>query len=285
MLKYIFLSLLIIAGIPAFSQQQDSLFAVRKGESWAIRYTLRQGETMPMLAHRFKVSEAALERANEPDYRKHMPAGTVVYVPVVLENYFVTKQPLDITNIKELYYHVVAKDDIGLISTTAGITKNEMREWNSLRGNTLKEGQVLFIGWVKMVAYDSTSPNNELSYVEAGRGISDTVKTPVPGALDSVYRSQTSNGSDVLTEKGTAVFFEKAGKSNIYYAFHNTTKRGTVIKVFNPGTNKTIYVKVLGPIPDTRLYAGSIIGITSAAKEALGITDSKAWCELSYTAN
>ena len=57
------------------------------------------------------------------------------------------------------------------------------------------------------------------------------------------------------------------------------------MKVFNPGTNKTIYVKILGPVPDTKLYANSIIGICDAAKEALGITDNKAWVELSYPAN
>jgi hypothetical protein len=58
-----------------------------------------------------------------------------------------------------------------------------------------------------------------------------------------------------------------------------------VIKVTNPGTGKSIFVKVLGPIPDTKQYAGSIIGIATAAKEALGVTDTKAWCELSYSPN
>jgi hypothetical protein len=58
-----------------------------------------------------------------------------------------------------------------------------------------------------------------------------------------------------------------------------------VVKVFNPGSGKTIYVKVLGPLPDTKLYANSIIGISSGAKEALGVTDNRTWCELSYAAN
>ena len=286
MLKYIIGLLLFTSAATAIAQQNDSLFAMRKGENWALKYTLKPGETLPMLAHRFKLSVTTLEHANDFDFQNKLLTGSIVYIPIASENYFVTKQPLDITNIQELYYRVTPKDDIGLIGTTAGVPKTEIRAWNNLKGNTLKEGQVLFIGWVKMIASDTSSPNNYLSYPVAEKQETlDTTKVHVLGGLDTLYNSQTSNGLNVLTEKGTAVFFEKTGKSNVYYAFHNTTKRGTVIRVFNPGTNKTIFVKVLGPIPDTKLYSGSIIGITSAAKEALGITDNKAWCELSYTAN
>jgi len=286
MFKYIVILSFLLSGIQATAQQDDSLFAIRKGGSWAIKYTLKKSESLPMLAHRFRITEDVLDHANEFDFKNKLITGSTIYIPVTIDNYFVTKQPLDITNIKELYYRVMPKDDIGVVSTTSGITKTEMREWNNLHGNTLKEGQVLFIGWLKMVSYDSVNPNNALSYPVAKKVIvADTAKALVLGGLDTVYNSQTSNGTNVLTEKGTAVFFDKPGKNNIYYAFHNTTKRGTVIKVFNPGTNKTIYVKVLGPIPGTKLYSGSIIGICSAAKEALGITDNKAWCELSYTTN
>jgi hypothetical protein len=113
----------------------------------------------------------------------------------------------------------------------------------------------------------------------------DTAKIKVPGGLDSIYNRQTNNGMNVLTEKGTAVFFDKGGKNNVYYAFHTATPSGTIIKVTNPGTGKTIYVKVLGKIPDTKLYSNSIIGISTSAREALGVTDSKAWVEISYPAN
>ena len=61
--------------------------------------------------------------------------------------------------------------------------------------------------------------------------------------------------------------------------------RGTVIKITNPGSGKTIYVKVLDKIPDTKLYTNSIIGISNSAREALGVTDSKAWVEISYPVN
>jgi len=161
-----------------------------------------------------------------------------------------------------------------------------MRKFNNLKGNTIVPGEVLFIGWVKMMDPDSNDPTVESAYPSFKKtGMADTAKAPVPGGLDTIFDSQTNHGLNVLTEKGTAVFFEKTGKNSAYVAFHNTTPRGTIIRVFNPGTGKTIYAKVLGPLPNTKLYSNCIIGINDAAKEALGVTETKSWCELSYSTN
>ncbi len=284
MFKYLFLLLCACAGFTTMAQTNDSLFATHKGPSLTIKYTVKFGETLHMLAYRFNVSDGVIENANEPDILKKFTAGAVVSIPVTKENFYTTKQSF--SNVQELYYHVVTKDDIGLISTYAGVTKSQMRLWNNLHGNTLTEGQVLFIGWVKMISLDTSNPATQAAYpIYKKRPGRDSVKARIPGNLDSVFNSQTNNGANVITEKGTAVFFDKPGKNNTFYAFHNTSPRGSVIRVYNPSTGKTIYVKVLGTIPDTKLYSGSIIGICNTAKEALGVTDNKAWCELSYSPN
>jgi hypothetical protein len=289
MLKYLSIFLLCVLGFGAIAQDADSILAVRRGTRWAVKYEMKKGETLHMLAHRFYINEKDIEFDPDFDKTKKLVPGTIIYIPVIGQNYSLSKPSiLDSRDMHELYYHVGAHDDIGIISTYAGVTKSTMRMWNNLHGNTLAEGQVLFIGWLKMIGRDTTeNPLRESAYAETRKSsaVVDTSKQRIPGGLDTVYNRQTSNGLNVLTEKGTAVFFEKAGKLGSYQAFHNGTPRGTIIKVFNPGTGKTIYVKVLGAVPDTKLYANSIIGICDAAKEALGITDSKAWVELSYPVN
>ncbi len=272
------------------AQEADTLFAVRRGTKWAIKYEFKKGENLPMLAQRFYVNEKDFEFQPDFDKNKKIMPGTIIFIPVESRNYSLSKPGvLDTKDMHELYYHVGPKDDIGLIATYAGVTKSTMRMWNNLHGNTLNEDQVLFIGWLKMIGRDTVdNPLRASAYPAVPRKSSagaDTSKMRNIGGLDTVYNRQTNNGQNVLTEKGTAVFFEKGGKVSAYLAFHNTTPRGTIIKVFNPGTGKTIYAKVLGPVPDTKLYSNSIIGICDAAKEALGITDSKAWVELSYPAN
>lgn len=271
----------------AGAQSSDSLFVVRKGSNWAIQYTVKPWETVHMLAQRFYLTDRALENANEYGPGKKLTPGAIIEIPVIADNYFRVKQSIDNSSQRELYYHVGPKDDIGILSTYAGVTKTEMRRWNNLKGNTLNVNEVLFVGWIKVMAYDTLDPISLSAYPAAKKVTrADTVKQPkVLGGLDTVYNRQTNNGMNVLTEKGTAVFFEKAGKNNVYFAFYTAAPRGSIIKVSNPGNGKSIYVKVLGPLPDTKQYANSIIGICSAAKEALGVTDTKAWCELSYAAN
>lgn len=286
MLRYLFGILFFLIGLSGFAQETDSLFAVKKGSRWAIKYTIKPRESAHMIAKRFFISEATLAAANDATIIRNFFPGDVIYVPIIKDNYLLSKPSLSTSDIHDLYYHVSAKDDIGTISTYAGITKADLRSWNYLKGNTLTVDQVLFIGWVKMMDKDTTNPETLAAYpAPPKKKVIDTVKVPVPGGLDTIYNRQTNNGLNVLTEKGSAVFFEKAGKNTVFYAFHNETPRGSIIKVYNPGTGKTTYVKVLGPIPDTKLYANCIIGICDAAKEALGITDNKAWVELSYAAN
>ncbi len=240
---------------------------------------------MPMLARRYYVSEGAIAYANEVEQMKKLVPGTAINIPISKDNFATSKTPLETYH--ELYYHVAGpKDNIGLLSTYSGVTKEEMRVWNNLHGYTLATGQALFIGWVKMVEKDTSSPVYTQAYPAIKRPATDSVKAmPIPGGLDTIYNRQTNGGMSVLTEKGTAVFFEKAGKNNIYYAFHNATQRGSIIKIYNPGTGKTVYAKVLDKVPDTKQYANSIIGISNFAKEALGVTDSKAWVEISYSTN
>ncbi len=120
----------------------------------------------------------------------------------------------------------------------------------------------------------------------------DTVWNDTLGMYGKVYMQQTAGERYVIEEKGSAVFFETPNKvksrygndakNTLIYAFHNLAKRGTIIKVYNPGTDKYVFVKVMGPLPETKQYYNSLIGIGDDAKEILGIIEDKAWVELKY---
>lgn len=279
----------IIASFSVHAQEADSLFAVKKDGDLSIKYVAKAHETARMLAIRFYVEEGRMEYYNTENTMRKLTEGTVVYIPVVKQNYMITKPPpLSSKNIQNLYYKVGPKDDLNIIGNYCGVPKAQLRLWNDLKGWSLQPGQALFIGWIRMMDKDSTNTASFAAYPEPVKPApaKDTAGIiPVPGGLDTVYNTQTNNGLNVLTEKGTAAFFEKPGHSNLYYAFHNEVSRGAIIKVFNPGTGKSVYVKVLGPLPDTKLYANCIIGISDNAKEALGAVDSRLWCELSYAAD
>lgn len=290
MMRYILFIITFFPCISLFAQEEDSLYVVKKDGNWEIKYSVKAHETARMLGKRFLVPEGQLEYANDEGSMKKLTEGSTIYIPVLKENFYVIKpRGFASKNIIPLYYKANSRDEIAVLATYSAVTKIEFRDWNNLKGNTLKNGQVLFIGWVKMIVKDTADAASLLAYPMPKKPVVvDTVaiNAPVPGGLDTIYNRQTNNGLNVLMEKGTAVFFEKQGKSNLNYAFHNEAARGSIIKVYNPGSGKSTYVKVLGPLPDTKLYAGSIIGISNGAKEDLGIVnDNKAWCELSYAAD
>jgi LysM repeat protein len=281
------LILLAIISFSATAQEVDTTFAIRKGAGLAISHISKPGESVEMLANRYFSKQDKIEAASMVDGKKKLQSGTTLTIPLSKENFSPTREAVGVQHQEEIYYRVKEKDNIGLISLLVGIQKKDLILWNSLHGNSLQEGQPLFIGWVKVVAKDSLSLKDGIAYpskkIRASHAV-DTSKHAF-GELDSAYNVQTRNGTNTISEKGTAAFFEKAGNNKVYYAFHNTSNRGTIIKVTDPGTSRTVYVKVLGPIPDTKTNANSIIVISNGAKEALGITDTKGWVELSYSPN
>jgi hypothetical protein len=111
------------------------------------------------------------------------------------------------------------------------------------------------------------------------QGNTDSVVSP----FETLYLEQTNNEVNAATEKGTVAFFNSGNKENkVFYAFHNDLQRGVIIKVHNPGTDKTIYAKVIGALPATKQYYNCMMALSGNAKEELGVHDNKAWCEISH---
>ena len=111
-------------------------------------------------------------------------------------------------------------------------------------------------------------------------------RTPsVPdGGFEQQYQQQTNNGRNAVSEKGPGSWFKSNAVigSGKYYALHNTAPRGTIVKVTNPLTGRSIYAKVLDAIPQLKANANLIIKLSDAAQDALGINESRFYCELSY---
>ena len=104
------------------------------------------------------------------------------------------------------------------------------------------------------------------------------------GGFEQVYQQQTNNGKSVVTEKGPGTWFRSNAVvgSGKYYALHNSAPRGTIVKVTNPLTGRSIYAKVLDAIPQLKANANLIIKLSDAAQDALGINEARFYCELSY---
>ena len=102
------------------------------------------------------------------------------------------------------------------------------------------------------------------------------------GFFKKLYDDQAGKKSPV-SGSGTAGTFKSTSgwQDGKYYCFNNDAPPGSVIKITDNVTNKSVYAKVLDAIPDIKQNTGLTIIISNAAAEELGSGD-KFDCALSY---
>ncbi|HSQ44940.1 MAG TPA: LysM peptidoglycan-binding domain-containing protein [Ginsengibacter sp.] len=102
------------------------------------------------------------------------------------------------------------------------------------------------------------------------------------GFFKKLYDDQAGKKSPVSASGTAGTFKSTSGwQDGKYYCFNNDAPPGSVIKITDNATNKSVYAKVLDAIPDIKQNTGLTIIISNAAAEELGSGD-KFDCALSY---
>lgn len=143
-------------------------------------------------------------------------------------------------------------------------------------------------GTVNEIASENTTPVKTES-----PAVSKTVES---GELPAVYSNPGTSRTSVIekdpqsgtelekiTEVGVAAWMSESDlNQSKFYALHRTAPVGTIIKLTNRMNNNSVFVKVVGTLPDTGDNNGYIIKITQAAAQRIGALDQKFTAELSY---
>ncbi|HXB06905.1 MAG TPA: LysM peptidoglycan-binding domain-containing protein [Puia sp.] len=96
------------------------------------------------------------------------------------------------------------------------------------------------------------------------------------------FRSEFSDGGKSVS--GPAGIFKSTSgwQDGKYYALINTVPVGTIVKISDPATGKSIYAKVLGQLPDMKESAGLTIRVSEAAAAELGEKEAKFGVGVNY---
>ncbi len=89
------------------------------------------------------------------------------------------------------------------------------------------------------------------------------------------FEQQTKQQPVAKDETVTAGIFKTASgwTDAKYYLLIDGVQTGTIVKITNPSTNKTVFAKVLGQMEGINLNKGLNIRISNAAASNLGVTD------------
>src|SRR6185312_5446937 len=103
------------------------------------------------------------------------------------------------------------------------------------------------------------------------------------GYFKNLYNRQTANKSLVDKNGDAGVFKSTSGwQDGKYYCFNNNAGAGTVLKITNSATGKSVYAKVLDVIPDIKQNEGLSVILSNAAAEELGAGENNFSCVLSF---
>jgi len=144
-------------------------------------------------------------------------------------------------------------------------------ERNNLTSFTLSLGQVLQLGWMSKDGIPETN--------RKFRG------HPIWKKNDAMRRKYNQN-REVKREymqRGVAFWQKQRKKDSKLYALHRSAPINSVIAVTNPMKKRTVYVKVIGRMPES-VYEDNIkVVVSSTAAKMLGAKDAKFYVQVRYT--
>ena len=304
-----FLNLLILFALILSSSAyaQDTLWVKRMEGKTYVVHIVHSGEDIFLLAKKYSVPPAALADANNLNYQTGLEKGSKIWVPVDNYNFIRVESVL---KSKPIYYKTTNSDKLNDVSRLTNVSQSTIQRWNHLSMPDIKAGQILQIGWI---AFDSTqvpfAAKNKTEVIPAiskatvkvntlnnvsnktsaqnnsGKQTNtvDTTKPAPQNAYEELYNEQVT-GQPSNTENGAAVFYPLKIKTaeGVYYAFHNTAAKGTIIKVTNPANGNIIYAKVIGTIPNLPDYNNSIIALSTNAAKGLMAKERRMFCKIEF---
>lgn len=103
------------------------------------------------------------------------------------------------------------------------------------------------------------------------------------GFFRNDFERQSTKEQTSRVEGSAAIFKSTSGwKDGKYYCFNNEAVPGTIVRITNRSTGRTIYAKVLDTIPEIRRNEGLSLVLSNSATDALGITESHFECSINY---
>jgi LysM repeat protein len=180
-------------------------------------------------------------------------------------------------------WHVVGtKETLYGISKAYEISLNDLKRWNHLTSNYVQAGDTLVLSEAMEAPIDRTRQVNQFGAAE-----STTTATPSAPPEYPTEEKKVVKSKDVapVKENGMAAVIDGDSDTKKYLALHRTASVGTIMRIRNEMTNLSVFVRVVGKLPDTGTNNNILLRLSKAAQEALGALDSKFRVELSYVPN
>lgn len=186
-------------------------------------------------------------------------------------------------------YVVNPKETLYAVAKKFGMTVDEVKELNELKSDGLAVGKVLK---VRSVSNPNVNKNVETIRVQVSDRVPANAQVTtndqqsddtVNSANNHLKHPSTRYGLYETTERGVALCISDENlDGSKMLALHRSAPIGTVIKITNPMTQKSTFVKVVGKFTESEFTKNVTIVLTKAVADLVGALDKKFQVNLMY---
>lgn len=293
--NYLIIALLLI--VESAWSQTDSLGIERQGDQVFVVHKVLAQQTLYSLSRRYKTTVSEINKAN-PVLADGLQVGQTLKIPY--GGKIISPDSEVRAEVETITHRVKAGETLFSIARKYDVQVSEIKSWNDLSSNAINLNQALEIRRKVLVPVEkeeveaaaeqmSTTPKRVSTpdSVLVAKDPFEEKATPNTTEKDSVQQepevtSYPGTPFEPIEIEGLAQVIEESEPSNKFFALHKTAKVGTVIKVKNLMNDLTVYVRVIGSIPETSENQDIIIKLNQRAYDHLKAVDKRFRVQLNY---
>jgi LysM repeat protein len=265
----------------------DSLGLKKENNKTFLLFKVGPKQSLFSILKRYNLSLTEFKSANT-EIEIPVKTGEIVYIPL---HYLEESNPAPkvveekvIEAPKEAEIHIVApKQGLLSVANMHKVTMAELRKWNNLTSDRLQEGQRLIVsdpaGSTSTIAVDKSNLLPAKAAVTAAPATA-AAATQTPTEATAPVKEKGPEDIKKKIETGIAELIDVPDNSGKFLALHRTAPIGTLVLVKNLTNNQSIWVKVIGRLPNGD--AKVIIKLSPKAFEKLNAVDKRVRAEISY---
>ncbi|MFY0674368.1 MAG: LysM peptidoglycan-binding domain-containing protein [Bacteroidia bacterium] len=289
-LKSIGIIAFLLLSVSAMALTDSTGLKIMSNNKVFIVHQVEKGQGLYSISKRYKVSVPDIEVYNPDVKTAGIKVDQYIFIPTNIAKADAEKLIADADKKKKakengtigpknkddnvVWYTVKAGETLFSISRLdqCKFTIDEIKRWNSLKTNSLSEGQKIIIAF-----RDKVKVKDDPVTV-------DEIKDVVAGGEGEERKGDTTQviWSDVTTT-GLATYIPDPpsgeGKS---LALYNNVEIGSIVRIENLANNKATYAKVIGPLAGNE-KKDVVIVLTESASKRLDVSDKIFRVEIVYS--
>lgn len=263
----------------------------------------------------YNVAPKELAAYNKMSVDKGLTIGQLLLIPLSNQNFLQADGNTEDMALIPVYHTVRPHETLFRLSTNYNkVSIESLKKWNHLTSNAISSGVPLIIGFLKVDKDQSSLSSNAINVIDTTPVVVVTMDQPKPkappekeevmedttkieevvvekkptidfngGTFKALFEEQNKSGNTVKDYGIAGIFKSTSGwQDGKYYCFSNDAPSGSILKITDNATGKSVYAKVLDIIPDIKQNEGLSLIISNAAAEELGVGDKRFNCTLSY---